>query len=125
MTGLAPERVRQVLGVMDPPLSLDAPGSAAGEQSLGDAIGDQPSATPESEGLAAVQRQELGTALAGLDPLARQVVSRRFGLGDGVPHTLDEVAILLRLPEAEVRALEAAALDALRALLTAPTALSA
>jgi RNA polymerase primary sigma factor len=124
MTGLATERVRQVLGVMDPPLSLDAPGSAANEQRLGDAIADQPSATPENAGLAAVQRQELGTALAGLDPVARQVVIRRFGLGDGVPHALDEVAAFLHLSEAEVRALETAALDTLRALLTVPAALS-
>jgi RNA polymerase primary sigma factor len=124
MTGLATERVRQVLGVMDPPLSLDAPGSAANEQRLGDAIADQPSVTPENAGLAAVQRQELGTALAGLDPVARQVVIRRFGLGDGVPHALDEVAAFLHLSEAEVRALETAALDTLRALLTVPAALS-
>jgi RNA polymerase primary sigma factor len=125
MTGLAPERVQQVLGVMDPPLSLDAPGSAASEQRLGDAIADQPSSsTPENAGLAVVQRQELWTALAGLDPVARQVVIRRFGLGDGVPHALDEVAAFLHLSEAEVRALETAALDTLRALLTVPAALS-
>ena len=125
MTGLAPDRVRQVLGVMDPPLSLDAPRTAADDQRLGAGIPDPQPTTPESRGLAIMQRQELWTALAGLDPVARQVVVCRFGLVDGVPHALDEVATLLRLPAAEVRALEATALETLRVQLTAPVALSA
>jgi len=123
MTGLPPARVRQVVGLMDPPLSLDAPGGTAGEQSLGEGVADPPHASPKTVGLAAVQRQELLVALAGLDPLAGQVVARRYGLADGVPYTLDEVATVLRLPEAEVRALETAALETLRATLTvAPAA---
>jgi RNA polymerase primary sigma factor len=116
--GLPPERVRQVLGVMAPPLSLDAAGGAR----LGITIPDTRSAPPESQGLAVVQRQEVWTALGRLDPRARQVVVWRFGLLDGVPHALDEVATLLRLPAARVRTLEAVALATLRGLLVAPGA---
>jgi RNA polymerase primary sigma factor len=123
MTGLAPERVRQVLGVMDPPLSLNAPNTPAGEQRLTITVSDERSAPLESSGLAAGQRQEVWTAVADLDPLARQVVVHRFGLVDGVPHTLDEVALLLRLPEAEIHALEAVALATLRSRLTASATL--
>jgi RNA polymerase primary sigma factor len=121
MTGLAPERVCQVLDMMEPPLSLDA----AGGSRLGTTVPDEGSAPLESQGLAAVQRQEVWTALARLDPLARQVVVRRFGLLDGAPYTLDAVATLLRLPAADVRTLEAAALATLRALLAAPVPPSA
>jgi DNA-directed RNA polymerase sigma subunit (sigma70/sigma32) len=83
-------------------------------------VADAPEATPESVGLAAARRQELRTALAGLDPLARQVVTCRYGLTDGVPRTLDTVATILRLPEGDVWALEATALARLRDLLTGP-----
>jgi RNA polymerase primary sigma factor len=119
MTGLPPARVQQVLGVMDPPLSLDAPSTPASDQCLTITVSDERAAPLESSGLAAGQRQEVWTAVGDLDPLARQVVVHRFGLVDGVPHTRDEVALLLRLPEAEIHALEAGALDTLRSRLTA------
>jgi RNA polymerase sigma factor (sigma-70 family) len=124
-TGLAPERVCQVLDVMEPPLSLDAPERAAAEQCLGAAVPDERLAPLENRGFVVAQRQEVWAALAGLDPLARQVVVYRFGLGDGVPRALDEVAILLRLSEGEVRALETAALDTLRGLLADPAVAAA
>jgi RNA polymerase primary sigma factor len=113
MTGLAPERVRQVLGVMDPPLSLDAPGAPAAV-SLGATIVDDVPTSPETAGVQTVQRQELWTALAALDSVAQQVLACRYGLIDGMPYSAAEVGVLLHLPEAAVCRIETAALTTLR-----------
>jgi RNA polymerase primary sigma factor len=113
MTGLALARVQQVLGVMDPPLSLDAPGGPAAV-SLGMTVGDDSPISLETAGARAVQRQELRTALAALDPLAQQVLACRYGLIDGTPYSTAEAGVLLRLPEAAVCRIETAALTTLR-----------
>lgn len=114
LTGLPAARVRQVLAVMSPPLSLDAPPGPATAASLGAMIPADAPATPESGGLRAAQRQELRTALTALDVLAQQVIARRYGLIDDTPYSAAEVSVLLHLSEAEVQAIETMALTALR-----------
>jgi RNA polymerase sigma factor (sigma-70 family) len=118
LTGLAPARVQQIVALGEPPLSLDAPADRDSRSPRAAREPDPHNPDPTAWGLAAVQRQEVGAALTALDPLARQVVSWRFGLTDGVPHAVEEVATLLCLSPAEVERLEATALVTLRTALT-------
>lgn len=93
--------------------SLDVPIGDDGEASLGEFIADQRVEQPQET---AAERAELVDQVLGvLEPLAARVLTFRYGLYDGNPHTLQETAQHLGLNRERVRRLERHALDELRA----------
>jgi len=111
--GLTPERVRELLDLVEDPVSLETP-VGDGESLYGDLIEDTKLDRPDvttSDNLRAV---ELADALGVLNPRMRLVLARRFGLDGEVPQTLEEVGASLGITRERVRQLESRALRELR-----------
>jgi RNA polymerase primary sigma factor len=111
--GLTPERVDELLDLVEDPVSLETP-VGDGESLYGDLIEDTKLDRPDvttSDNLRAV---ELADALRVLNPRMRLVLARRFGLDGEHPQTLEEVGASLGITRERVRQLESRALRELR-----------
>jgi RNA polymerase primary sigma factor len=111
--GFTPERVRELFELTPDTLSLDTP-IGDGESVYADLIEDRQSATPDVANAERARSAELEHALGRLDPRARHVVERRFGLAGHVPQTLEEIGNDLQVTRERVRQLETRALRQLR-----------
>jgi RNA polymerase primary sigma factor len=114
-TGFTPERVGELLELVQDPVSLETP-VGDGESLYGDMIQDKQSAGPDAETADRLRAAELTAALDSLNPRMRHVLARRFGLDGGAPQTLEEVGAGLGITRERVRQLESRALRELRAV---------
>jgi RNA polymerase primary sigma factor len=109
-----PDQIEELLRTSRQPISLDSTIGEDGETSIGDLIEDVDA--PEAGEL--VDRQlmadQLRDALSALTPREATIMSMRFGLYDGNPHTLDEIGKALGLTRERIRQLEKQSLSKLR-----------
>jgi RNA polymerase primary sigma factor len=112
-TGLAVERVQDLLELVEDPVSLDTP-VGDGESLYGDLIEDVHADQPDERHTVRQRSQEIANALAQLNPRMRAVLALRFGLNGERPQTLEEVGVGLGITRERVRQLEARALRELR-----------
>ena len=109
-----PDQIEELLRTSRQPISLDSTIGEDGETSIGDLIEDVDA--PEASEL--VDRQlladQLRHALDGLTQREAIIMSMRFGLYDGNPHTLDEIGKALGLTRERIRQLEKQSLSKLR-----------
>ncbi|MGB6457003.1 MAG: RNA polymerase sigma factor [Streptosporangiaceae bacterium] len=109
-----PDQIEELLRTSRQPISLDSTIGEDGETSIGDLIEDVDA--PEAGEL--VDRQlmadQLRHALDALTPREAIIMSMRFGLYDGNPHTLDEIGKALGLTRERIRQLEKQSLSKLR-----------
>ena len=108
------ERVRELLELVEIPVSLDTP-VGDGESLYGDLIEDVHSLAPHDQSAQEARGRELAGALEQLNPRMRRVLSLRFGLDGEHPQTLEEVGSQLGITRERVRQLETRALRELRA----------
>jgi RNA polymerase primary sigma factor len=109
------KRMRELLDVVEAPVSLDAP-VGDGDSQYADLIEDTKSDHPEETAALRMRARELTEALEALDPRMRYVLVRRFGLDGTKPVTLDQLGSRLGVTRERVRQLEGLALGQLRAL---------
>ncbi len=107
------ERVRDLLELVETPLSLETP-IGDGESLYGDLIEDERAPAPLERTAVEARAKELARALAQLEPRLRYVVTLRFGLGGDRPRTLEEVGAEVGVTRERVRQLETQALRQLR-----------
>ena len=112
-TGLAPERVEDLLELVDDPVSLETP-VGDGETRYGDLLEDATAEQPPDAAATRLRSRELAVALGRLSARERRVVALRYGLGGEPPQTLDAVGEGLGITRERVRQLEQRALDELR-----------
>jgi RNA polymerase primary sigma factor len=109
-----PDQIEELLRTSRQPISLDSTIGEDGETSIGDLIEDVDA--PEASEM--VDRQlmaeQLRSALDALTPREATIMSMRFGLYDGNPHTLDEIGRALGLTRERIRQLEKQSLSKLR-----------
>ena len=94
--------------------SLEAPVGEDGESQLGDFIRATGYADTEKEIEKFFQHEEILHLLDVANERERTVLDLRFGITDGKPHTLAEVADTLKISRERVRQIEEAALKKLR-----------
>jgi RNA polymerase primary sigma factor len=109
------ERVRELLELVDDPVSLETP-VGDGESLYGDLIEDINSAAPDERTAQRARAKELLGALSQLNPRMQRVLALRFGLDGEPPQTLEEVGTQLGITRERVRQLETRALRELRAV---------
>jgi len=107
------ERVRELLELMETPVSLETP-VGDGESLYGDLIEDVHSLAPHEQSAEQARGRELAGALEQLNPRMRRVLTLRFGLDGEPPQTLEEVGSQLGITRERVRQLETRALRELR-----------
>jgi len=113
---LEPERVRELLELVETTVSLEAPAGGEGNRLVVDLIEDAGADAPEATSAGRAASADVAAALAQLPDRMQLVVTRRFGLDGAVPQTLDEVGKELGITRERVRQLETRALKQLRSL---------
>jgi RNA polymerase primary sigma factor len=113
--------VVDLLGIIEQPVSLDAPVDDEARYSLADTLEDSAAPAPAETASQHLLGEELHRALALLTPRERSVITLRYGIGDGRSRTLLEVGKELGISRERVRQLEVVALMKLRGISNSAT----
>jgi RNA polymerase primary sigma factor len=112
--GTSPDEAKSLRAVARPPLSLHEPMGDDAERALSEFIDDRQVTTPGDHVDATLLKERIGEVLRSLTPREREVIELRFGLKDGHPRTLDEVAQCYGITRERIRQIEARSLSKLR-----------
>lgn len=112
--GLSAERVREIQKISQEPVSLETPIGEEEDSQLGDFIEDDAAIVPPDAASFSMLQEQLGKVLDGLAERERKVISLRFGLEDGHPHTLEEVGREFGVTRERIRQIESKTLAKLR-----------
>ena len=114
--GLEVDKVRHIIKISQETVSLEAPvGEEDDEDSvLGEFVKDEKEITPTVSAGRKLLKERLGTILSDLSPREQKILSMRFGLEDGVTHTLEEVGKEFGVTRERIRQIEAKALEKIR-----------
>ena len=112
-TGETEEKVVDLLGLVEDPVSLDSP-VGDGESFFADLIEDVASAQPDERTAMEHRHGELSKAIATLAPRMQRVLVLRFGLDGEGTRTLEDIGAELGVTRERVRQLESRALRELR-----------
>jgi RNA polymerase primary sigma factor len=113
---MSTEEVTDLLGIIEQPVSLDAPVDDEARYSLADTLEDSAALAPAETASQHLLGEELHRALSVLTPRERAVITLRYGIGDGRSRTLLEVGKELGISRERVRQLEVVALMKLRGI---------
>jgi RNA polymerase primary sigma factor len=94
--------------------SLDAPIGEEDEGQVSDLIEDEAAQSPDETIEHMLDKERVENLLEVMSPREREVLDLRFGLADGKPQTLAEVAIKLDVSRERIRQIEETALKKLR-----------
>jgi RNA polymerase primary sigma factor len=112
---VTPEEVRSILTFGRQPVSLDGAYNSDGDQdSFVNILADRRTAGPAEEANRRMLKERVGELLRCLPPRDREVIELRFGLRDGKPRSLDEVARVYGVTRERIRQIEARGLQKLR-----------
>lgn len=112
--GLTAERVREIQKISQEPVSLETPIGEEEDSQLGDFIEDDAAIVPPDAASFSMLQEQLSKVLDGLAERERKVISLRFGLEDGHPHTLEEVGREFGVTRERIRQIESKTLAKLR-----------
>jgi RNA polymerase primary sigma factor len=112
--GVKEEDVRSLRVVGRHPVSLNDAIGGDGERALEDFLSDGQVPNPGEHVDANLLKERIGEVLKSLAPREREVIELRFGLKDGTPRTLDEVAKQYGITRERIRQIEARGLLKLR-----------
>jgi len=111
---MTPEKVVEVQKYGREPISLSTPLGEDGDSEFGDLIEDTEAVVPaDAVGFSMLQR-ELDRILDSLDKREAGVIRSRFGLGDGVQKTLDQIGEEFNVTRERIRQIEAKTMSKLR-----------
>jgi len=108
------DRVQRVFGIVQEPISLETPVGEDGDGLLGDLVADQRTISPSEAVAVAHLRVQTERMLATLSPREERVLRMRFGIGQRIDHTLEEVGQMLAVTRERIRQIEAKAIRKLR-----------
>jgi RNA polymerase primary sigma factor len=112
--GTSEEKVHDFLRVINEPLSLETPVGESDESTLAEFIIDGHGETPADAAVRSVIRRRIDEVLDALSEREREVILMRFGLLDGQPHTLEEVARSFQVTRERIRQIEQKGLKKLK-----------
>ena len=111
---MTPEKVVEVQKYGREPISLSTPLGEDGDSEFGDLIEDTEAVVPaDAVGFTMLQR-ELERILDSLHPREAGVIRSRFGLGDGVQKTLDQIGEEFGVTRESIRQIESKTMSKLR-----------
>jgi len=113
-TGMSPDRVRMLLRITTPLLSLEQPAGSEPETELGAFVEDNLSPQPSEAVAEKLLHERIERLLDNLTPRETNVLCLRYGLRGHESHTLKEVGKMFNLSRERIRQIEKAALKKLR-----------
>ncbi len=108
------KKVRHVLKISQDIVSLEAPVGAEEDSKLGDFIEDDDALSPAELTNRQLIKENIHEMLQYLSPRERKIIEMRFGLKDGIGHTLEEVGREFGVTRERIRQIEAKVLQKLR-----------
>ncbi len=114
IVGVSAEETQSLRVVARHPVSLHEPLGGDGERALEDFLDDPDATNPGREVDHHLLRDRIAEVLRSLTPREREVIELRFGLRDGHPRTLEEVAKTYGITRERIRQIEARGLLKLR-----------
>ncbi|MBI4708590.1 MAG: RNA polymerase sigma factor RpoD [Candidatus Portnoybacteria bacterium] len=113
--GIELDKVRQIMKISQETVSLEAPvGEGEEDSTLGEFIEDEKTILPSQSAARKLLKQQLKEILIDLSPREQKILRMRFGLDDGVTHTLEEVGKEFGVTRERIRQIEAKALEKIR-----------
>ncbi len=111
---MTPEKVVEVQKYGREPISLHTPLGEDGDSEFGDLIEDTEAVVPaDAVGFTMLQKQ-LESLLDSLSEREAGVIRMRFGLGDGIPKTLDQIGDTFGVTRERIRQIESKTMAKLR-----------
>jgi len=107
-------KVRKIMKIAQEPISLETPIGEEEDSHLGDFVEDRSAISPIDAVIAASLKTQSEGVLRTLTPREAEVLRRRFGIGDGTEHTLEEVGKAFNVTRERIRQIESKALRKLR-----------
>jgi len=109
------EKVHQIIKINQDTISLQSPvGDSDEGSSLGDFIEDMESLSPTQMASRNLLRIHLNEILDDLNSREQKILKMRFGLEDGITHTLEEVGAEFGVTRERIRQIEVKALEKIR-----------
>jgi len=108
------EKVHQIIKINQDTISLQAPVGDEDGSSLGDFIEDTDSLSPTQTASRNLLREHLQEILDDLNDREQKILQMRFGLEDGITHTLEEVGAEFNVTRERIRQIEVKALEKIR-----------
>ena len=108
------KKVRHILKISQDIVSLEAPVGAEEDSKLGDFIEDDEALSPSEATNRQLIKENIHQMLQYLSPREKKIIEMRFGLIDGVGHTLEEVGQEFGVTRERIRQIEAKVLQKLK-----------
>jgi len=112
--GIEVEKVLHIQKISQEVLSIEAPVGDEEDSTLSDFIPDEKIVTPAQMAARALMRDLLKEIMVDLSEREQKILTMRFGLEDGVTHTLEEVGRVSGVTRERIRQIEAKALEKIR-----------
>ncbi|OGY79448.1 MAG: RNA polymerase sigma factor RpoD [Candidatus Kerfeldbacteria bacterium RIFCSPHIGHO2_02_FULL_42_14] len=113
--GLPIEKVFQIIKISQDTVSLETTvGDDDEDSTLGDFIEDAKSVTPDRAAALELLRDHVRDVIRDLVPREQKILEMRFGLLDGVAHTLEEVGQEFGVTRERIRQIEAKSLERIK-----------
>ena len=113
--GIEVDKVRHIMKISQETVSLETSvGDSDDDSVLGDFIEDTESVMPNQMASRKMLKSHIGEILGDLTPREQKILKIRFGLEDGVTHTLEEVGKEFGVTRERIRQIEAKALEKIR-----------
>ncbi len=108
------KKVRHIMKISQDIISLEAPVGAEEDSKLGDFIEDDEAISPADATNRKIIKENIHHMLQYLSPREQKIIRMRFGLDDGIGHTLEEVGREFGVTRERIRQIEAKILQKLR-----------
>ncbi|MEK7187403.1 MAG: sigma-70 family RNA polymerase sigma factor [Patescibacteria group bacterium] len=112
--GIDVEKVHQIQKISQEVLSIEAPVGDEEDSTLSDFIADEKNITPAQNTARSLLQDLIKDIMNDLSEREQKILSMRFGLEDGVTHTLEEVGKVFGVTRERIRQIEAKALEKIR-----------
>ena len=108
------KKINHILKISQDIVSLEAPVGSEEDSKLKDFIRDEDTVAPGDATNHHLIKENINAMLQYLTPREKKIIKMRFGLGDGVGHTLEEVGQEFGVTRERIRQIEAKVLQKLR-----------
>lgn len=113
--GTTVDKVHHIQKISQEVVSLEAPISEENEDTaLAEIVKDEKTPTSSSLVARVLLREKINEILTDLSPREQEILKLRFGLDDGITHTLEEVGKKFNVTRERIRQIEAKALEKIK-----------
>jgi len=108
------EKVRGINKISGNPISLETPIGKEEDSYLRDFIEDKAMVSPLDAAIRIEMKKQIDKILCSLTPKEEKIIRRRFGIGEDIPHTLEEVGVEFDVTRERIRQIESKAIRKLK-----------